>query len=43
MLFTPRYGEAFEKEQWLPENQFTLKCDLIDSSHANNVGTANNI
>lgn len=42
VLFTPKYGEGFN-EQWLPENQFTLKCDLIDSSHANNVGTANNV
>lgn len=28
-LFTP-------KEEWLPENQFTLKADVIDSAHANN-------
>lgn len=33
-LFTP-------KEDWLPENQFTLKADVIDSAHANNtaIGT----
>lgn len=29
-LFTP-------KESWLPENRFTLKADVIDSAHANNV------
>lgn len=28
-LFTP-------KDSWLPENQFTLKADVIDSAHANN-------
>lgn len=31
-LFTP-------KNDWLPENRFTLKCNMMDSSHANNVGT----
>lgn len=31
-LFEPKVG-------WLPENQFTLKCNMMDSSHANNVGT----
>lgn len=31
-LFSP-------KVDWLPENNFTLKCDMMDSSHANNVGT----
>ena len=24
------------KEDWFPENQFTLKADVVDSSHANN-------
>ena len=24
------------KESWLPENQFTLKADVVDSAHANN-------
>lgn len=28
-LFTP-------KDEWIPENQFTLKADVIDSAHANN-------
>lgn len=27
------------KDSWLPENNFTLKTDMMDSSHANNVGT----
>lgn len=43
VLFTPKYGDSgsgVTREDWLPENTFTLKCDLIDSSHANNVGTA---
>ena len=29
-LFTP-------KDDWLPENQFTLKADVMDSAHVNNV------
>lgn len=28
-LFTP-------KDDWLPENQFTMKADVMDSAHANN-------
>lgn len=31
-IFAPKTG-------WLPENQYTLKCNMMDSSHANNVGT----
>lgn len=38
VLFSPKWGTP--GKQWLPENTFTLKADLIDSSHANNVGTA---
>lgn len=34
-LFTPKPGD------WLPENIFTLKCNMMDSSHANNIGTGN--
>ena len=30
LLFQP-------KDEWLPENEFTLKADVIDSSHVNNV------
>lgn len=30
LLFTP-------KDEWLPENRFTLKADVMDSSHVNNV------
>ena len=30
LLFRP-------KEDWLPENEFTLKADVIDSAHVNNV------
>lgn len=30
MLFQPR-------EDWLPENEFTLKADVVDSAHVNNV------
>lgn len=42
VLFTPRFGSSnvSSGKDWLPENIFTLKADLIDSSHANNVGTA---
>jgi hypothetical protein len=29
-LFTP-------KDEWLPENEFTLKADVMDSAHVNNV------
>ena len=45
VLFTPKYGASNTDggKDWLPENTFTLKADLIDSSHANNVGTANAI
>ena len=45
VLFTPKYGASNTDsgKDWLPENVFTLKADLIDSSHANNVGTANAI
>ena len=29
--------ELFQpKETWMPENQFTLKADVVDSAHANN-------
>ena len=38
VLFSPKWGTP--GKQWLPENTFTLKADLIDSSHSNNVGTA---
>lgn len=31
-LYSPRVD-------WLPENRFTLKCNMMDSSHANNIGT----
>lgn len=44
VMFTPKYGDSRDSDQdknWLPENVFTLKCDLMDSSHANNVGSAN--
>lgn len=30
LLFQPR-------EDWLPENEFTLKADVVDSAHVNNV------
>lgn len=30
LLFTP-------KDDWLPENEFTLKADVMDSAHVNNV------
>ena len=30
MLFQP-------KDDWLPENEFTLKADVVDSAHVNNV------
>lgn len=30
LLFQP-------KDEWLPENEFTLKSDVMDSAHANNV------
>lgn len=30
LLFQP-------KDEWLPENEFTLKADVMDSAHANNV------
>jgi hypothetical protein len=30
LLFTP-------KDEWLPENEFTLKADVMDSAHVNNV------
>lgn len=42
VLFTPKYNATNidGDKDWLPENIFTLKADLIDSSHANNVGTA---
>lgn len=28
------------KEDWIPESKFTLKCDYMESSHMNNIGTA---
>lgn len=31
-LFSPRTN-------WLPENIYTLKCNMMDSSHSNNIGT----
>ena len=31
-LFSPR-------SSWLPENIYTLKCNMMDSSHSNNIGT----
>lgn len=42
---TPEYpdGEPFMYspcENWQPEDRFTLKADYMESSHANNVGTA---
>lgn len=31
-LFSPRAN-------WLPENVYTLKCNMMDSSHSNNIGS----
>lgn len=28
------------KKDWIPESKFTLKCDYMESSHMNNIGTA---
>jgi pentose-5-phosphate-3-epimerase len=25
------------REDWLPENRYTLKADVMDSSHVNNI------
>lgn len=40
ILFTPRpYDKVSDpSEAWLPENNYTIKCNLMDSSHANNLG-----
>jgi hypothetical protein len=34
-LYTPNYREG-DHETFLPEKRFTLKADIVDSSHSNN-------
>lgn len=40
-VFTPIFDSNDPKKSFLPENKFTLKADVVDSSHTNNVCMAN--